>query len=180
MAREYHDLFTRSRECVDFGEKELGYGKVHFEDVNYMKEDLKVRKGKINIVRGGNLKRNRSALNKKGVDVLLDPVGSKEKDFDTAMTTVARENEVAVGISLEKILKPRGMERVQYFRSLDYLGKLLKRGKCDIVIVSGATDKLEMRSPMQLASLGYLLGLDEEKSLDTVSRNARKIAERGD
>lgn len=177
MAREYHDLLTRNSECVEFGKK-LGYEEVHYEDVNYIKKNLKIDETKLNIVKGGDIKRNRQAVNKKGVDVLLDPVGPKEKGFDTAMTTVAKEKEVAIGISLKKIMKYRGMKKVRYFRSLDYLGKLLKKGNCNIVIVSGAKEKLDMRPPKQLSSLGYLLGLDEEESFDTVSKNVKEVIKR--
>ncbi len=178
MARKYHDLLVFNEECVEFGEKELGYEKVHMQDINYIEKQLKTNTNKVNIAKGGDLKRNRAAVNKKNIDVLLDPVEPKQRDFDTALATVATQKKVTIAISLNKLLKYQGMEKVQYLRSLDYLGKILRKEGCNIVVVSGATEKLEMRPPQQLATIGTLLGIKEDQLRDTVSINVEKILRR--
>ncbi len=175
MTREFIDLYTRSQECVEYGEKELGYSKTLNEEINHMENDLKTVEGKVNIAEGGNLKRNRKIVRKPKVDVLMNPVKPKERPFDRSIATVAKENNVSIGITLKKLLEYRGMEKTAYLRSLKYLGKLVEKENCSFIIASGAKEKLDMRAPRELASIGHLLGFNEEKSLDTVSSNAWKI-----
>lgn len=180
MTREFIDLLTFSEECVEFGKEELDFQDVFNKEVNYIEHDLDTEKNKINIVKGGELERNKKAVRRNDVDVLIDPVTSKEDSFDQSIATVARENDVAIGVTLKRLLnsRGRGTDKTRYIRSLEKLGKLIKRKKCDFVITSGADEKLDMRAPRELASIGYLLGFDEEESLDAVSENVNKIKRR--
>lgn len=177
MTREYRDLLTHNQECVRFGEKQLGYKEVLNEEINYMKQDLNTVQGKINIVQGDNLKKNKQAIRKNHVDVLIDPFSSKEREFDQSTATVARENNVTIGITLKNILRATGMDKPLYLRSLNDLGKLIRRKNCNFIITSGAEDPLDMRSPRELASLAYLIGFNKEESLNSVSKNVQKIIE---
>ncbi len=175
MSRKFTDLFTRSEECVEFGEEQLGYHRVYQEEVNYLEDKLNPEKGKINIAKAGNLDKNKKIVRNPDIDILMNPVNPKEKPFDVSIATVAKENNVSIGITLKRILEFEGMEKTQYFRSLQYLGKLVKRKNCNLVITSGAEEKLDMRKPRELASIGYLLGINQEESLDAVSKNPNSI-----
>jgi|GEM_PF-6780455 len=175
MTRKFHDLLVHNEECVEFGEKELGYFKVHGKDVNYVEKGYKTDKNKINILEAGDLKRNKKIIRTNNADVLLNPVEPDERPFDTSIAEIARENDVAVAITLKKLLEYRGTDKIKYFRSLQYLGKILRRRKCPLIITSRAKEKLEMRKPMDLASIAHIAGYSKEEALETISNNVEKI-----
>ncbi len=177
MTRKFHDLLTKNKECIDYGEKELGYKKIHNteKDVKHIEKGYNTDKDKINILEGGDLKRNRKIVRTKNAHVLLNPVEPDQRPLDISIAEVARENNVAIGITLRKLLEYRGMDKAKYFRSLQYLGKILRRKNCNFIITSGAEEKLEMRKPRDLASIAHIAGYRKEKSLNTVSKNVEKI-----
>lgn len=175
MTREFIDLLTFNEECIRFGEDELDYSEVIHDEVNYIKHGLDTDKEKINVAKGSELDRNKKIVRQTEIDVLINPVSSYERPFDESTATVAKENEVTVGMTLKSMLGYSGMDKTQYFRSLEYLGKLIRRTGCNFILTSGAEDKLEMRRPRDLASLGYIMGFDEESSLNAVSSNVKKI-----
>lgn len=160
--RDFYDLFVLNKDCVAFGEK-LGYKKVCFNELK--------------IERGGSLRLNQALVRKKGVRILLDPVTPRAKEFDTATAQVAKDNGIAIGISLKQILDASGPDRVRLLKNLFHLVKICKKMKNDIVIVSGATNIYEMRAPKELASIGVLLGLTEMQALWAVSEEAKAILE---
>jgi len=55
---------------------------------------------------------------------------------------------------------------------IKFLGK-----KVDIIVSSGAGEELDLRGPRELASLLQVLGHDQEKALDAVSKIPEKILE---
>lgn len=181
MPRRFKDLLTFSKECVEFGEKKLDYDKVYRDQVNYMEEELKLERGKINVAKAGEMQKNRKIVRNEDIDVLLDPVNPDKKPFDTATATVAQENNVSIAITLNRIFQYKSIERVKYFRALEYLGKLLRRKSCNFIITSGARNKLEMRKGRELASIGHIAGFEQEESLNAVSENLEQIEQvRGD
>lgn len=180
--RKYYDLLTFDKECPKFG-KTLGYEKVLCTDVdvNYQElknpKDIKAQKEKINIVKGGPFEVNKAAVRKRGVDVLLDPVNVEEHNFDTAIANIARDNGVAIGISLNLILKTQGLNRIRLFRNMRAMLALCLKAGNEIVFVSGAHDTYGMRAPLELASIGILLGLDWPKALWCVSEAPKSIVD---
>ncbi|MFW5903021.1 MAG: hypothetical protein ACOCTT_03980, partial [archaeon] len=99
MTRKFHDLLTHSKECVEYGEKKLGYHKVHREDINYVEKGYKTKKDKINVLKAGDLKRNKKIVRTKNADVLLNPVEPNKRPFDTSIAEIARENNVTVAVT---------------------------------------------------------------------------------
>lgn len=160
--REFFDLFVCNKDCVAFGEK-LGYKKVCFNELK--------------LERGGSLRLNQAIVRKKGVQILLDPVTPKAKEFDTAIAQVAKDNGVAIGISLAQILDAVGPDRVRLLKNLFHLIKICKKMKNDVVIVSGARNVYEMRAPKELASIGVLIGLSELQALWAISEVPKAIVE---
>ena len=158
--RDFYDLFVCNEECVAFGQK-LGYIKVCFNELK--------------IERGGTLKLNQKIIRKKGVQILLDPVTSKAKEFDTAIAQVAKDNGVAIAISLAQILDTQGLDRVRLLKNLFHVIKICKKMKNDVVLVSGARNIYELRSPRELASIGVLLGLTEAQALWAISEVPKAI-----
>jgi len=177
MTRKFQDLLTHGKQCVEYGEEKLGYQEVHSteKDVKHIEKGYNTHENKINVLEGGDLKRNKKIVRANNADVLLNPVDPDQRPMDVSVAEVARENNVAIAITLQKILKYEGMEKTNYFRSLEYLGKILRRKNCPLIITTGAKDKLEMRNPVDLASIAHIMGYDREEALDTVSKNVEKI-----
>jgi len=177
--REFYDCLVFDGKCVDFG-KRLGYHRVLFDEVSYCEpksaKDIKITRGKLNFVRGGSLELNQAIVRKKGVHVLLDPVGQK-KEFDTAVGQIARDYGVFIGISLRNIIDTKRPYRPRLLANLSSLAEICKKMKNDLLIVSGAREVYEMRAPMDLASIGALVGLTHAQSLWSISENPRALLE---
>jgi len=177
--REFYDALVFDKECVAFG-KTLGYKKVFFDEIAYCEpraeRDIKITRGKINFVRGGELSLNQAIVRKKGVDVLLDPIGQR-KEFDTAVGQIAKDHNIAIAISLRSIIDARASQRPKLLANVRSLIGICKKMKNDIIIVSGAKDIYGMRAPNDLAAIGSLFGLSEAQSLWAVSENPRALLE---
>ena len=169
MSRKFYDLLTLSEECVEFG-KELGYAKACLQETNFSR---KPANGKVNIVPAGDLETNRSAVRNSLTHVLLDP--SEPKSFDISVANVAQQNGIYVGISLAGILERHGAARIRHLRNMMFVITLCKKAGVGFVIVSGSRNRYGMRTPMDLASIGELLGLTQAQSLWAVSQAPEAI-----
>jgi RNase P/RNase MRP subunit p30 len=173
--RDYYDIVFDAK-CVESGKK-LGFKRVLCSEINYCERSIKLVKGKFNVAKGGSLETNREAV-RKPVHVLLDPVDVTRRFFDTAVAQIAKDNGVAIGISLASLLAVRGPNRARLLRNVIYMLKICRKLRNDVIIVSGASDPLGMRYPQDLASIGSLLGLDRPQSEWAVSQAPAAVIER--
>jgi RNase P/RNase MRP subunit p30 len=177
--RDFYDSLAFSKECVDFG-KTLGYKRVLVDEINYCEprsaKDIKIVRGKLNFVRGGDLALNQAIVRKKGVNVLLDPVGLK-KEFDTAVGQIAKDHGIYIALSLNNILSTKKAYRPRLLANIASLVKICLKMKNDIILVSGARDRYGMRAPQDLAAIGNLIGLSEAQSLWAMSENPAALIE---
>ena len=67
-------------------------------------------------------------------------------------------------------------DKLSFLRTALRIVSILGR-KVDIIVSSGAPDPLELRGPMELASLVQVLGYSQEKALDAVSKVPESILE---
>lgn len=175
--RQFIDGLVFDRACIGFGKK-LGYSRVLFDEIAYIEpktaKDIKTARGRINIVRGGELALNQAIVRKKGVNVLLDPVGQR-KEFDTAVGQIAKDYNVFIGISLRNMIEAKNRPRV--LANLSSLIGICKKIRNDLIIVSGAKDIYGMRAPEDLASIGSLLGLTGAQSLWAISESPLALLE---
>lgn len=166
--------------CVDFG-KDIGYYRVLFDEISYIEprtgNDLKMARGRINILRGGELSLNQAIVRKKGVDVLLDPVG-QTKEFDTAVGQIAKDHDIFIGISLRNIIETNRAMRPRLLSNIRSTIGICRKMKNDLVIVSGAKGLYDMRAPQDLAAIGSLFGLTSAQSLWAISENPKALLER--
>ena len=171
--REFYDALVFDKACIGFG-KTLGYDRVLFDEISYSEprtgKDIKIAKGRINFVRGGELALNQAIVRKKGVNVLLDPIGLKS-EFDTAVGQIAKDNGVFIGISLRNIIEAKQVHRPRILSNLSSMVGICKKMRNDIIIVSGAKDIYGMRAPEDLASIGTLVGLTRAQSLWSIAEN---------
>jgi len=140
------------------------------------KEELKAqiekyrRKVEIIAVYGGDYEINRLACEDNRVDILYHPeLGRNDSGLDHICIKSAAENNVAIEINFNEILKSKNRAKILSFMRKNI--KLCKKYEAKIIITSGATEKWEMRAPRELASIGYVLGLDLKDAIDAVSIN---------
>jgi RNase P/RNase MRP subunit p30 len=177
--REFIDALVFDKKCVDFGRK-LGYAKVLFDEIAYCEprtaKDIKIDKSRLNFVRGGELSLNQAIVRKRGVNVLLDPIGQR-KEFDTAVGQIAKDYNIFIGFSLRSILEAKRANRPRLLANIASTVGICKKMKNDMIIVSGARDIYCMRAPEDLASIGTLFGLTNAQSLWAISENPRALLE---
>ena len=175
--REFIDGLVFDGACVEFGKK-LGYQRVLFDEIAYCEPrsagEIKITKGRLNFVRGGELALNQAIVRKKGVNVLLDPIGLKS-EFDTAVGQIAKDYGIFIGISLKNIIETKHAHRPRLLSNLASMVEICKKIGNDMIIVSGARDIYGMRAPEDLASIGPLIGLTRAQSLWAISENPKAL-----
>lgn len=119
-------------------------------------------------VAGGNYEVNRSACEDSRVDILYHPeLGRNDSGLDHICVKAASENNVAIEINFNEILQAKNKPKILTFiRKNVYL---CKKYGANVIITSGAKNKWDMRAPRELASIGYVLGLDLKTAIDSVS-----------
>jgi len=119
-------------------------------------------------VAGGNYEINRAASEDSRVDILYHPeLGRNDSGLDHICVKAASENNVAIEINFNEILQSRNRPKILTFMRRNV--KLCKKYGTNIIITSGAKNKWEMRAPRELASIGYILGMDLKTAIDSVS-----------
>jgi RNase P/RNase MRP subunit p30 len=116
------------------------------------------------------------------VDVILDPrVGEKGQCIDKVIAEEAAEKNVAIGLSLEKML---GAGKEQNYRILSSWREILETCEkygADYIFTTAASQVSELRSPRDLASVLDSLGFDGKRAVELqeeiLKRNLEKQGE---
>lgn len=119
----------------------------------------------LNIVEGGDDKKNRKIVETKNIDILISPEKIRVKDFmhsrDSGLNQVlcklAKKNEIAIGFDFNLVLKAKN--RAVIIGRMMQNVKLCRKYKVKMVLLSGAFNELEMRNPKDLISFGIVLGM---------------------
>ncbi len=132
-------------------------------------------------VRGGNLDTNRLVCENNLIDILINPHKNRKTDsgFDKIMGNFAKTNNVAIGIDIRDFLFSHKKNRVFLSQSLMNNIKICDKVGTNIVIYSGAISKWDIRDPITMSSIGFLLGLNKDKSLKPL-QNLYKIIKRNE
>ncbi len=116
--------------------------------------------GAVVFVEAGNNGFNRAVLGTKGINVLCGIHAADRHAFDHVAAKIAADNRVAIDISLEPIIRQRGVVRQKALnRYLDIL-MLARKFGFPLVISTHARSVLEMRSVREISALASLMGLD--------------------
>ncbi len=130
------------------------------------------------IVYGGDYKINRAACENPKVDIIAHPeLGRSDSGLDEACLKSAAKSGVAMEINFLSIVSSFRKERAYVLDHISQNISLCKKFKVGLVISSGARSVWGMRSPRDLASLGSLLGLEEQKSVRAISDIPSSILE---
>lgn len=126
------------------------------------------------LVSGGIYEVNRAACEDSRVDVLCHPEkGRKDSGLDHICVRAASLNNVAIEINFSEILnsgnRPKTMSLIR--------NNIMLCNKYDakVIITSGANNKWELRAPRDLAAIGFLLGVELNKAIQSVSSIPEEI-----
>jgi RNase P/RNase MRP subunit p30 len=118
----------------------------------------------------------RQAAKDRRVDLLNFPsLDYHKRFFDRAEAELACNSLAAMEVDVRPLLVMEGPPRVRLFSSLRREVAVALEFHVPVVVSSGVGEEALMRKPRDLASLGYLFGLDEAQALDAVSVNASRI-----
>ena len=133
------------------------------------------------IVVGGDDKKNRAAVENKDVDILLSPEKTRKKDFmsyrdsglNQVLCTLASKNHIAFGFSFHDVLVSD--DRKSLLGKMMQNVRLCRKYTVSMVLLSGATQELEMRAPKDLVSFGISLGMTPEEAKCALCFEKKKI-----
>lgn len=137
------------------------------------------------VVAGGDYSINRAACEDSRVDVLVHPeLNRPDSGLDDICLTAAASNGVAIGVSFNTVLRAFRKARS---RTLQYIAtniRLAAAFRNQMVVVSGAQSRWELRDPRQLIALMVVLGAELSHAFAAtadipamiIERNKKKLA----
>lgn len=185
---EFYELCLRDtfEELKQFAE-EIGWTKTnhYYETVFLEAEDWGELKQKIGqfrdscdvlVFEGGDEELNRKAAGDTRVDVILHPEkGRKDSGIDHVVAEEAAENSVAIGLDFRQLIGADEKHRTHILAHWRRNLKLCEKYGTPYILTTGASEKLGLRAPRDLASVIDSLGYDGKKA---VSDYPREIVER--
>jgi len=121
----------------------------------------------------------RQAAKDRRVDLLSFPsLDYHKRFFDRAEAELASGCLAALEVDVKPLLVLEGPSRVRLLMSLRREVAVAREFKVPIVLSSGVAEERFMRYPRDMASLAYMVGLDEASALDAVSTNPEEIVKR--
>ena len=92
------------------------------------------------------------------------------KEVDPALLSLARQKGTMVGFFVSEVDE-------KSFRRFVEAVRMTRLERVPILLATGAREVLEMRHPLDVASIGVLLGMDKADALAAVSRRWRWVLE---
>jgi ribonuclease P/MRP protein subunit RPP1 len=128
------------------------------------------------LVHGGDPAMNRFAVEQAAVDVLAHPMAG-DGDFNHVLAQEAKRNGVRIEISLGRVLRQSGGQRVQALQDLRKLREILDAYDTPYVVSADPHSHLQLRAPRELRAVGETIGFDA----DAITQGLRewgRLAER--
>lgn len=130
-------------------------------------------------VYGGEYELNRTACCDSRVDFLLHPyLERKDCGVDEYCLKKAKENEIAIGITLHYILNVHRKHRIALLQNIAELLRLCHELHVSVIACSFASSYFELRDPRAIASLLNVLGYELGKAIEAVSAIPEFIIEK--
>ncbi len=128
-------------------------------------KELNMFKGKADFiaVMGNSTELNNFAVSARGVDFLLQPVGSGKLEFDSAIARGAAERNVPIAFLFSEYLGAGPFKRTMLFKNSFLAVKLMKRFRANALFFSGAGGVDGLRAVNDLSSFAVLLGFSPEQ-----------------
>lgn len=121
----------------------------------------------------------RQAAKDRRVDLLNFPsLDYHKRFFDRAEAELASCSLAALEVDIKPLQVMDGPARVRLLSCLRREVAIANEFHVPIVVSSGVSEEVLMRLPRDLASLGYLFGMNESEALDAVAANPATIVQR--
>ncbi|MGZ7109013.1 MAG: ribonuclease P protein component 3 [Methanobacterium sp.] len=128
------------------------------------------------IVNGGNLKINRAACEDSRVDILAHPYKNRrDSGINHVLARKAAENEVAIELSINSIIKTRSSLRAKLLSYFHQIIKMQRKFRFPILISSNAHSLYHLRTPNDIITLAQCFGMSEEEAINSLSESPCKI-----
>ncbi|HUJ84873.1 MAG TPA: RNase P subunit p30 family protein [Candidatus Acidoferrales bacterium] len=165
------------RACVDFVSRADFHPRSEAELTRFLRRFR--REFEVICISCDNKEVARQAAKDRRVDLLnFASLDYHKRFFDRAEAELASGCIAALEVDIKPILILEGPPRVRLLMSLRREVAVALEFHVPLVLSSGVGEERFVRSPRDMASLGYLLGLDEASALDAVSTNPAKIVSR--
>jgi ribonuclease P/MRP protein subunit RPP1 len=152
----------------------LGFEARNLKELAILRE--KRRRFDILLVRGGDLRLNREAVETPEVDILTHPEYERiDSGLDHVSAKLAAKNNVAIEINFREVLVSSRRTRAMILKHMSQNVKLAKKFKVPVVACSGALSHWDVCDPQCLVSFVSLLGLGLNEAKAAVSKNPEKI-----
>lgn len=113
------------------------------------------------IVRGGDERINRQAVEDPRVDVLAAPM-QRGGDVNHVLAAAASRNGVRLEFNLAPVLRRDGGRRVRALSGLRKLREIVADADAPFVVSADPRSHLQLRAPRELTALGSVIGFDAE------------------
>ncbi len=131
------------------------------------------------IVNGGNLKINRAACEDPRVDILAHPYKNRrDSGINHILAKKAAENEVAIELSINSIIKTRFSLRAKLLSQFRQIIKMHRKFNFPTIISSNAYSTYDLRTPEDIIALGCCFGMTKKEAEDSLSKYPINIIER--
>jgi len=143
--------------------------------------DLRLLRRKVEIISVKCMSKSvaRQAAKDRRVDILsFSPLDVRKRFFDSAEAELASETNASLEIDMAPLLYLQGYRRIRLISKLREEVYIAKKHDVPLIISSGACELKLLRKPEDLASLGYLFGLNPNDAEKALSENPREIIER--
>lgn len=133
------------------------------ESVERMNNTVTRFRPKVNfiIINGGKENINRAAVEDKRIDLLYNHVKPNQRGINHVLAKKAKENSVAIGFNLKKILKRRGYIRSRLINHFIKNREITKKQGTPRVISLFSDNKYQVKGKRELNNLAKLIGFDE-------------------
>jgi ribonuclease P/MRP protein subunit RPP1 len=152
----------------------LGFEARSLKELAALKE--KRRKFDVLLVRGGDLRLNREAVESPEVDILTHPEYERtDSGLNHVLVKLAAKNNVAIEINFREVLVSSKRTRSMILKHMTQNVGLAKKYGAAIIACSGALSHWDICDPRCLISFVTLLGLQLNEAKATVSKVPERI-----
>lgn len=128
------------------------------------------------IVNGGDIKINRAACEDPRVDILAHPYKNRrDSGINHIVAKKASENEVAIEISINSIIKMRSSPRAKILSQCRQILKLHRKFKFPLIITSNAYSIYDLRTPEDIMAFASCLEITNDEIISSLSKNPMDI-----
>jgi len=127
----------------------------------------------ITVVKGGDEKLNRAAVETAGLDILLQP-----EEFNHVHAKFAHDHSITIGFDIGAVIRNRGNARIRELTTMRKNLMYVRKYDLPAILTSNTTTFYDLRAPREMAALAGLFGMTQKEAADAMSTVPRDILRR--